>query len=240
VLCYNVRVDLIRCVVSLIKTQKRGLRLPKFRYFVLIAGALSACAVILGWAAGPSGLHAAAVTHVASPPMPAENRPAPDFALTDSNGHRLKLSDYRGHPVALHFFCGCHWCKTYARLWGQLQRGGALPQTADGKIPVTMIVFQGDPQQCKDFENETGLDPAHTVICPDAEDLHVTLSVYNAEPCPKAFIVNATGEIVYANVHNDDQSRVAPEMKIVSRAIDALRKACTAEMKPAADAPPAR
>ena len=35
-----------------------------------------------------------------------EGEKAPDFALQDGNGKTVRLSDYRGHAVLLHFFRG--------------------------------------------------------------------------------------------------------------------------------------
>ena len=39
---------------------------------------------------------------------PVENKPAPDFALTDVNGKIVRLSDYKGKVVALNFWAT--WC----------------------------------------------------------------------------------------------------------------------------------
>ncbi len=48
-----------------------------------------------------------------TPPSKASNvdlltpgEPAPDFELTDVNGHKVRLSNYRGKPVVLAFLRG--------------------------------------------------------------------------------------------------------------------------------------
>jgi hypothetical protein len=161
--------------------------------------------------------------------MPAEHVLAPDFELKDLDGKVHRLSDFRGHPVALHFFCDCDYCHRYARFWGQLQREGALPTCADGTTPTTLVVFGDDPDIAKKFIVETGLDPAQTIMCPDtpsgSQPMHVTDEVYHSEPCPRPFIVDAKGMIVYCNIHKDDLPQKAKEEFIATRALDALRKA---------------
>ncbi len=153
--------------------------------------------------------------------------PAANFTLADEDGKPRRLSDYRGRPVALYFFCGCRWCHNCARIWGQMQRTGALTPAsspaAAGHAPITVVVFAGDAKETRQFEAETGLDPAGTVMLPDA-DMHVTED-YDAEPCPRVFIVNPAGLVVYTNDHADDAAREAPEKVIAFRAMTALRKA---------------
>ena len=71
---------------------------------------------------------------------------------------------------------------------------------------------------------ETGQSAADTVLLPDPK-LDVTIGKYDAEPCPRVFVVSQAGRIVYTNNHKDDAARSAPEMVIASRALDALRQA---------------
>jgi peroxiredoxin Q/BCP len=35
-----------------------------------------------------------------------EGKPAPDFELATDEGERVRLSDFRGHPVVLYFYPG--------------------------------------------------------------------------------------------------------------------------------------
>jgi hypothetical protein len=75
----------------------------------------------------------------------------------------------------------------------------------------------------REFATETGLSADQTVLLPDPQ-MDVTLMKYDAEPCPRVFVVDPAGQIVYTNNHSDDAPRKAPEMVIASRALDALRR----------------
>jgi len=170
---------------------------------------------------------------------------APDFALTDSRGKLHHLSEFRSKPVALFFFCGCPWCQQCAQTWGQFQRGGALPlalpaslTSASPSTPLTLIIFSGDKAAARTFETQAGLDPAQTLLLPDP-DLRVT-AAYHADPCPRAFVLDAGGRVSYTNDHPDDTPRQASALAIASRTLDALR-ICSAPSpgvgKPAAPLP---
>jgi len=150
----------------------------------------------------------------------------PNFTLTDADGKKVSLADYRGRPVALYFFCNCKWCHKYAHLWGTFQRGGALVP-AHGPAPVTLVVFSDDASGAKQFAEVTGLAQTDTVLLPDMPDnLHVTDELYNAEPCPRVFVIDPSGKLVYTNNHKDDAPRLPnDDMLIASRALSALRQA---------------
>lgn len=88
--------------------------------------------------------------------------------------------------------------------------------------PLTVVVFSGDAAAARDFAAQTALDPAQTVLLPDPA-LHVTLDLYQAEPCPRVFVLDSTGKIRYTNNHTDDAPRQAPALVIASHALAALR-----------------
>jgi len=155
---------------------------------------------------------------------------APHFTLTDTAGVKRSLSDYRGRPVAVFFYCGCEWCHKTATMWGQFQRGNALPSDAAGRLLPTVIVFSGDASSAVQFRDETGLDPNTSVLLPDPQ-MDVTLGMYDAEPCPRVFVIDPSGHIAYTNNHTDDAPRKAPAIAIVSQALDALRTCLKAEPK---------
>ncbi|HEX5323361.1 MAG TPA: redoxin domain-containing protein [Capsulimonadaceae bacterium] len=166
-----------------------------------------------------------------SPAKPAgplvAGRAAPAFTLAGADGKQHQLSDYRGRPVVLFFYCGCQWCQQCAQAWGQMQRGGGLaPEPTNTKPgqpgPITLVVFAGDAPSVRGFADQEGLDPAQTVLLPD-EEMHVTLDAYHAEPCPRVFVLDGKGIVRYTNNHKDDAPRKAPALAIVSHVIDAVR-----------------
>ena len=163
-----------------------------------------------------------------SPALKVETRRiAPVFTLADLAGKKRSLSQYRGRPVALFFFCGCSWCTECAEEWGPLQRGGALPAApAPAKPPITLVVYSGDNTALRYSAARWGLDKDKTVLLPDP-GMRVT-KVYKADPCPRVFILDGEGVVRYTNDHKDDRPREAPALVIVSRTIDALRSAAAA------------
>lgn len=158
-------------------------------------------------------------------------RLAPAFTLQDADGKSRTLAEFRGRPVTLFFYCGCEWCHRCASLWAQFQRGGALPTGTAGKDPVTLVVYSGDAVGVRQFATETGLSADQTVLLTDPQ-MDVTLMKYDAEPCPRVFVVDPGGRIVYTNDHSDDAPRKAPEMVIASRALDALRRSASTPAEP--------
>lgn len=65
-------------------------------------------------------------TATAAPTAPANDAPvavgapAPAFRLPDDSGRARTLEEWRGHPVALFFFCGCARCAEAAAAWAGL------------------------------------------------------------------------------------------------------------------------
>ncbi len=175
-------------------------------------------------------------------PTPIKTNPAAlpqDFTLADTSGVSRHLSEFRGRPAALFFFCGCPWCIKCAQTWSQFQRGGVLSSDATpsqslstsqpassssgSSLPATVIVFSGGADAARAFATETGLDPAQTTFLLDP-DLKVT-TAYHADPCPRVFVLDSQGSLRYTNNHKDDAARQAPALAIASRALDALRQA---------------
>lgn len=190
---------------------------------LLWAGAVPAC---LG--AASAGQRAALVS--------AEAPLAPPFTLTDVDGHRRALADFRGRPVALYFFCGCSWCRQCAQVWGQFQRSGSLGPRPGAAAPATVVVFSGGAVEARAFAAQAGLDLRQTALLLDPA-LRVTQDLYHAEPCPRVVVLDAQGRMRYTNTHRDDAPRTAPALAVASRALTALR-AC--EATPESQATPAK
>lgn len=147
--------------------------------------------------------------------------PAPDFHLRDVSGKLRSLQQFRGQPLVLFFFCGCIPCHNCAALWGEMQRTGAVPPTAR-----TLAVFLGDGAAAQSFAKETGLLVRQTVLLADPE-LKVA-RLYRAAPCPRVFVLDAAGRILYTNNHKEDAHQSASAAAVLSRVIDALRSSLSA------------
>ena len=173
----------------------------------------------------------ARATATKAPAHPVVKQPAPDFRLLDTEKKPRKLSDFRGRPVALFFFCGCSWCADVAREWASLQRGGALPEGRGGAA-MTLVVYAGlDAEASRNLATTAGLDPARTVILPDP-DSRVSSALYRVDPCPRAFVVDPAGVLRYTNAARDEAPRVAPALVIASHTLDALQAASLPHPKP--------
>ena len=78
----------------------------------LLLGLLAAIVIVLLTAGGPAATHSSSASPSNSPfdgPLMPPNLHAHNFTLVDQNGHRVSLSQYRGHVVVLTFIHAlCH------------------------------------------------------------------------------------------------------------------------------------
>jgi hypothetical protein len=163
-------------------------------------------------------------TGAAAPP--AVRKAAPAFTLTDVDGKKRTLAEFRGRPVALFFFCGCHWCADVGREWAEIQRGGLLSAAEDAKpaaAPITVIVYSGlNGDAARNLAAHCGLDRKQTVLLPDLKE-QVSKKLYDAEPCPRVFVVDPRGVLRYTNNGKDDAPRLAPALVIASKTLEAIQ-----------------
>ncbi len=149
---------------------------------------------------------------------------APDFTLPDARtGKARSLHEFARakRPVALFFFCGCPACRAVANEWAVLRRGGALPPDA-----ATVIVYStADRAEACALAAASGLDPKRTAVLCDTGDLSVTQRLYHAEPCPRLFVLDPAGGIVYANTGGDEKPQTAPAGLLAARALATLQAA---------------
>ncbi len=150
------------------------------------------------------------------PPQPAAGTAAPVFTLSDVDGKKQSLADFKGKPVAAFFFCGCRLCHKVARAWNEIQRSGTVDE------PISIVIFHGDAEGTRIFAEETQLDPKRTVLLADLEE-KATQS-YQADPCPRAFVIDREGIIRYTNDEQGADSYKIPSPLIVARTVDALRR----------------
>lgn len=166
------------------------------------------------------------VNVAAASPRPEAGYPAPPFKLPTKSGQpEIAIADFKGHPTALFFYCGCEWCFKCSTAWGQLQH--ALPPGCR-----TVVVFASGYRDALEFAQQTGLDLSTTTLLTDPAD-HVPDDLYNAPTCPRVFVIDAKGIIRYTNNHRNDAPRVAPAMAIAEKALTAMVACAPAAAKPA-------
>ncbi len=155
---------------------------------------------------------------------PTENRPAPAFSLKDTEGETFSLTDHKGRPLVLFFFCGCKWCIESAKKWSEIQSSGVLKamglRSVNVPAPLTVVVFQGTAEEARAFASTTNLDTSQTRLLPDKQ-MKVTLP-YHALPCPRAFVLNKDHKIAYTNSHADDAPQKATTATLIGRVLSAL------------------
>jgi len=131
--------------------------------------------------------------------VPAVGQAAPDFALKDTNGHTVKLSDFRGKYVVLEWTNpGCPYVRKH-------YNSGNLPDTqrdATSKGAVWLSINSTardsseyvDPTQLVAWMSERKARPTALLLDEDG----TTGRAYGARTTPHMYIVDPQGKLVYA------------------------------------------
>lgn len=120
----------------------------------------------------------------------------------------------------------------YTRWWGQLQRDGSLTKQPESpNAPITLVLVAGDKEQARTLAATSGLDPAQTVFLPDPDN-KVTQGVYRLTTTPRVFVLDANGIVRYTNTPNPQTTQPPSALAVVTRALDAIKAAATAEQEP--------
>lgn len=110
---------------------------------VLFALVALASVVVFGGAVrdGESRRSPDALLRMMQPDYEGRNRTAPDFTLRDKDGRPVRLSDYRGRTVVLHF-----WSRTCPPCIDELQRSlPAFDELVYGRSDVALLLVTTDP-----------------------------------------------------------------------------------------------
>jgi len=152
---------------------------------------------------------------------------APDFTLTDIDGHTHRLSDYRGKIVIL------EWVNPECPFVVKHYESGNLPQTqatATAQGVVWLLISSGRPGAQGDFsEEEARAWQAQTGAAASAyiRDADGTVGrLYDAKTTPHLFIITADGALAYDgaidSIRSTRQSDIAKAENYVTSALDAL------------------
>jgi|SRR5579872_3406872 len=124
--------------------------------------------------------------------------PAPDFTAVDSNGHTVKLSDYKGKFVVLEWHNnGCPYTKKHYTS-GNMQKLQAA-WTAKGVVWFTIISSAPGAQgyvtagEENDYMKQVNAKPTAALLDPDGDLGHL----YGAKTTPHMFIIDPKGTLIY-------------------------------------------
>jgi len=119
---------------------------------------------------------------------PKTSLPAPEFTLTDMDGERHHLSDYRGNVVLIHFWAT--WCLPCRAEMPAIHR---MSRTFDGRgLKVLCVnVDRGERQAVEGFMQDIGLH-FHTLLDPQGE----VRKRYEVFALPTSYIIGRDGRIL--------------------------------------------
>jgi hypothetical protein len=168
-------------------------------------------------------------------------KPAPDFTLTDLNGHAVSLASFKGKTVVLEWVNpGCPFVQKH------YVKSTNMPDTqkaaeADGVVWLSINSAaagkEGDlePVAAKDWLTKVGANPTAYLRDSDGKVGHL----YDARTTPHMFIVDGSGTLVYQggidsirSANPDDIAKATNYVKAALADMKAGRPIATAKSQP--------
>jgi peroxiredoxin len=112
---------------------------------------------------------------------------APDFVLTDMQGKKHRLSDYKGQGVFLNFWGT--WCKPCQTEMPYINN--QYHQYKDNGVQVLSVDINESNLAVNQFAERFGLD-FPIMIDKDKQ----VMNAYNIDPLPATFLIDKTGKVV--------------------------------------------
>ncbi|MEY8460159.1 TlpA disulfide reductase family protein [Eggerthellaceae bacterium 24-137] len=118
--------------------------------------------------------------------------PAPDFAMTDTEGKTLKLSDFQGRPVLLNFWAS--WCGPCASEMPAIQTAWEQHGENVAFVIVNMTDMGGETEQtARAFLADAGYTfPVYF------DQNSSAATAFGVTSIPQTYLINSSGEIVGA------------------------------------------
>lgn len=117
----------------------------------------------------------------------AVGKQAPDFVLTDMNGEKHRLSDYKGKGVLLNFWAT--WCKPCEREMPYMDT--QFQKTKDDGVQVLAVNIGESDVVVNEFIKR------HKLSFPVLNDKkQEVLTAYGVDPLPVTFLIDKEGKVV--------------------------------------------
>ena len=135
------------------------------------------------------------------------NQAAPNFTLTDTNGQKHSLSDYKGKFVVLEWFNpDCPFVKKHynsgnmPNLQKQYTAKGVVWLSIDSSAPGEQGNYP--PQGLNKFMTDKGASPTAVFVDTDGKVGHL----YDAQTTPHMFVIDPKGILIYQGAIDDTPS----------------------------------
>jgi cytochrome c biogenesis protein CcmG, thiol:disulfide interchange protein DsbE len=129
---------------------------------------------------------------------PAVGDPAPGFTLKGADGRPVSLSDYKGRPVLVNFYCGCYLCRGVAT---QFEKMVVRPLK---HRPVILSLCHFTSDRVAPFIQDTGAKHALYLI----DEGKKVSQRWGSMKCPRTWLIDGQGKIAYR--HEDMEGGMQP------------------------------
>jgi peroxiredoxin len=151
---------------------------------------------------------------------------APNFTLTDSNGQKHSLSDYKGKFVVLEWFNpDCPFVKKHYNSGNmpQLQKQYTARDVIWLSINSSAEGKQGSytPQGFNQFVKDKGASPTAVLLDQDGKVGHL----YDAQTTPHMFVIDPKGDLIYQGAIDDTPSADMADVKTAKNFVSAALNA---------------
>ncbi|ADL11561.1 TlpA family protein disulfide reductase [Acetohalobium arabaticum] len=123
---------------------------------------------------------------------------APDFTLTDLNGKKVKLSDFKGQVVFLNFWAT--WCPPCRAEMPHIQE---IHQEKGNKVKVLAVNVKESPKKVKEFMEKNGYN--FTVLMDKTGEV---ANDYLVRGIPKTLIINQERVITTEHVGSMNKTKM--------------------------------
>lgn len=113
---------------------------------------------------------------------------APDFSATSLTGEQIRLSDYQGEALLIHFWAT--WCPIC-----EFSRDGIERVAQDYQV-ISVATQSGSDAELLAYATEHNMNPALIVNDEDGR----LFQLYGARAVPADFIINAQGDVAFIEV----------------------------------------
>jgi cytochrome c biogenesis protein CcmG/thiol:disulfide interchange protein DsbE len=115
---------------------------------------------------------------------PLQDKPAPEFTLTDVEGHTVRLADYRGRPVIVNFWASwCIPCRAEFALFADARR-----KQASKGLEILGVIYKDSPDAARSFM------AAHDAQWPALIDPNgAVATAYHVIGAPTSYYVDRAG-----------------------------------------------